>query len=1209
MAHSLQYSAPPSRRPGRWLAGLLAMLLALAGLVAFNQPAAEAQVASGGTGRFLGAVDWVVWGANGQNLPNTGFSGSSTRVIGGVTVTTTCTASALTSSQTNQATSFVRAYRSGNWRGDGLDDLYNIGGTGTQNQLVSGLANNTGSALVTFDVDCTATADGRDVPLAGLVVADAEQSQLAGSGQLAEYIAVTPSTPATWRIIDRYRDAACAQTTTALVNAQNTLRLSGPPASLLCASGPMAVAFMEGAQGANVQMQGGGTSSIALGVVLSTEFGDAPASAGEVAHLMSPTFSGGTLPVGQPVAVHNASFTLGSAQGSVWGLGVNADPEPNALPSADATGDDVTGGGAFGPPDDEDALATTAVTGVVGGPFSTQVPCRTQDGSVAAWIDWNLDGDFLDTGERSATATCESGDATLEWTIPATTVGQAFGAPALLRLRGANDPADIAEPTGLAYSGEVEDHQVALNVATTVEVVKVVDGRGAPGDDFTVAIRDGATTVASAATGIADTVTTQQRIVDTGVAYQVGETMTGSGFSEYLTPTIACTIDGVTTNVTGAAPTWTLPPLVDGQQARCVITNEAIDAGLELEKAADPVVDAAGDGPTVGDTIDYRFTVRNVGNAPLTGVAIDDPKVAVTCGQTTLAVGEVITCGPASYTLTQADIDAGAAVNTATVSGVGPDGDAASASDSLTTSLAPRPVPQNDQATTAAGTPVTVDVLRNDAPGTAAATIDPAATVFPAAGQPTGAVVTDGGRTLTVAGEGQYRIDPATGAITFTPEATFTGNATPITYTAGNTAGATADAQLRITVLEPAAANDDRASTPYGTPVDVDVLGNDQASGGATIDPTSVVFPTAGQPTGATVAMDGKTLTVPGEGVYTVDATTGSVRFTPAAGFTGAATPVPYSVTDSTGATVAASISIDVQPALTNDNASTPPGQPVTLDVLDNDTGAGLDPASVRLPSSGQPTDAIIAPDGRRLELPGVGVFTVGTDGSVTFTPASGFQGTTPAVAYEASSADGVAHTAQLTVSVAAPTRSASALPDNSRTLQGAPVTFDVLTNDTPSVGATWQESSAVLPGDNQPGGAGLAADGVTLAVPDQGTFAFEPDAQLTFTPDPTFVGTTAPITYEVTDSAGITVATTATVVVDPSPAVPPIVTQPDGTAPVGSAPPTTQRQGPHGVVRTPLTASTLPRTGGDVWPGLLLAAFLLAAGGVALAVMRRRQG
>ncbi|MEZ5093181.1 hypothetical protein [Nocardioides sp.] len=77
-------------------------------------------------------------------------------------------------------------------------------------------------------------------------------------------------------------------------------------------------------------------------------------------------------------------------------------------------------------------------------------------------------------------------------------------------------------------------------------------------------------------------------------------------------------------------------------------------------------------GNNAGDTIDYEFLVTNAGNVTLDSITVDDPMVGtVDCPVTTLAPGADTTC-TASYTLTQADVDAGVVDNTATVTGTDP---------------------------------------------------------------------------------------------------------------------------------------------------------------------------------------------------------------------------------------------------------------------------------------------------------------------------------------------------------------------------------------------------------------------------------------------------------------------------------------------------------------------------------------------------------
>ncbi|MCA1807528.1 MAG: DUF11 domain-containing protein, partial [Actinobacteria bacterium] len=69
----------------------------------------------------------------------------------------------------------------------------------------------------------------------------------------------------------------------------------------------------------------------------------------------------------------------------------------------------------------------------------------------------------------------------------------------------------------------------------------------------------------------------------------------------------------------------------------------------------------------VGETITYSFTVTNTGNVTLTNVTVTDLLVTVSGGPTTLDVGETDnTTFTATYTITQADIDAGKVDNIAT---------------------------------------------------------------------------------------------------------------------------------------------------------------------------------------------------------------------------------------------------------------------------------------------------------------------------------------------------------------------------------------------------------------------------------------------------------------------------------------------------------------------------------------------------------------
>ncbi|WP_217181110.1 CARDB domain-containing protein [Streptomyces sp. AC495_CC817] len=95
---------------------------------------------------------------------------------------------------------------------------------------------------------------------------------------------------------------------------------------------------------------------------------------------------------------------------------------------------------------------------------------------------------------------------------------------------------------------------------------------------------------------------------------------------------------------------------------------------LTLLKSAGAIVDANGNGRTdAGDTIEYTFTVTNTGTTTLTDVSVSDPRLtgAIVCETTELAPGEATLCHGEPAVLTQAEIDAGEIVNTATATGTG----------------------------------------------------------------------------------------------------------------------------------------------------------------------------------------------------------------------------------------------------------------------------------------------------------------------------------------------------------------------------------------------------------------------------------------------------------------------------------------------------------------------------------------------------------
>jgi len=96
--------------------------------------------------------------------------------------------------------------------------------------------------------------------------------------------------------------------------------------------------------------------------------------------------------------------------------------------------------------------------------------------------------------------------------------------------------------------------------------------------------------------------------------------------------------------------------------------SETVDANqlpeLTLAKTA-----TDSDFSQIGDTIGYEYLVTNTGNVEISNISVSDDKIAsVSCPAGALAPGEFLTC-TASYSVTQADLDAGQVVNNASAAG------------------------------------------------------------------------------------------------------------------------------------------------------------------------------------------------------------------------------------------------------------------------------------------------------------------------------------------------------------------------------------------------------------------------------------------------------------------------------------------------------------------------------------------------------------
>ncbi len=358
-------------------------------------------------------------------------------------------------------------------------------------------------------------------------------------------------------------------------------------------------------------------------------------------------------------------------------------------PYAVAAGTSANGSNGDGA--DEDAFGSLPDVLAQGtAPYTLTVPISgaTKPGTVAGWIDFNRNGVF-DTGERAA-ATFVAGatSATLTFAKPAgLTAGTTYA-----RFRTSYVATDVAQPTGLASSGEVEDY--SLTIASEAPALSLVKSAGAVVDANSSGRQDAGDTVpyTFTVTNTGNTVLQGVAVTDPKIPSVACSTTTlAVGASATCTGSYTLTQADVeagsvpnTATVNAQSPNGTAASAT-ASTTRSVTRTPAIT----LAKTAGTLEDVDGNGPDVGDTIPYTFTITNSGNVALATTRVDDAKVgSVSCPTGSLAPGATRSC-TATYTLTQADVDAGRVVNTATATGTSAAGPATSAEATATRTFTP----------------------------------------------------------------------------------------------------------------------------------------------------------------------------------------------------------------------------------------------------------------------------------------------------------------------------------------------------------------------------------------------------------------------------------------------------------------------------------------------------------------------------------------
>ena len=425
-------------------------------------------------------------------------------------------------------------------------------------------------------------------------------------------------------------------------------------------------------------------------------------------------------------------------------------------------------------------------------------------------------------------------------------------------------------------------------------------------------------------------------------------------------------------------------------------------------------VNPVNDAPTVGSVIPAQTNVdaANV-SVPVAGNFTDLDGDTLTFTATNLPAG--LSINPTTGLITGTIAANASQVNGGvyTVSVTASDGKGGTVTTSFTWNVTnPAPIAVDDVATTNEDTPVTIAVLSNDS--------DP------------------DGDTLTVtaasAPNGTVVINPD-GTITYTPAANFNGTDT-ITYTISDGNGGTSTATVTVTV---APVND--------APTVVKPIAAQN-----NVDAASVTVPVAGNFTD----LDRDTLTFSATGLpagLSINPTTGVISGTidrSASQVSGGIYAVTVTASDGNGGTVSTAFTWTVTnpgPSATNDVATTNEDTPVTIAVLANDSDPDADPLTVV---------SATAPNG---------TVVINTDGTITYTPATNFNGT-DVITYTISDGQGGTATATVSVTVTAvndaPTV-VSPLVDRNN-VDGAAVSVPTAANFTDLDGDTLAFSATNLP-------------------------------------------------------------------------------------------------------------------------------------------------
>ena len=389
--------------------------------------------------------------------------------------------------------------------------------------------------------------------------------------------------------------------------------------------------------------------------------------------------------------------------------------------------------------------------------------------------------------------------------------------------------------------------------------------------------------------------------------------------------------------------------------------------------------------------------------------------------------------------------------------------------------------------------------------------------------------------------QGKYELDKANKTISFTPNKDFVGTATPVKVQIKDVNGTKVETTYTPTVTDVTMESVDKTSeapqgqTQTGKPEFTISSPNVQITGYKLVDPVSKT------------PVDGTEIEVPEQGTYKIDKTTGQVTFIPKPGYTGTTDGITVQATDENGETKDAKYTPKVTPLTVTPESKTskniqgvPQEGTPTFTIPEGVTNASITSRKLVDPSDNTPKDSVT--------VEGKGTFVIDETGKVTFTPVPSYTGEVPAIEVEATVTVTNEKNEPATITSKAtykpeivpvkPTAESSTTSDVQGKVQTSSIVLD--TEETgDDKGKTVNFNKGIEQGPKgertelNPDTLTLlneAGEEVTSVTTPQGKYELDKaNKTITFTPNKDFAGEATPVKVQIKDANGTKVETTYT--------------------------------------------------------------------------------